>query len=281
VTAVVEAPVLERAVPAPSRGWRTIRVPALIQVNQALRIPSTLSQLVVQLVLYYFLWHAMYAHTTLSAGLTVDMAVTYALLAILHMRIRWTDAASWRESILMHVRQGSIAYWFLRPMSAQRFYFFRSLGEVAYGSVWALGGFLALLFLGAVTTPASSMVTVAFVVTLALGQVINYYIICALDLLCFWTVSNAYAVRMYVFIRNFLSGAFVPLWFLPGWLLTITLWLPFQATLNVPLSVYVGRIGLSEVPGQIALQLGWCLALAVLCRWMWRKAANRITVQGG
>jgi ABC-2 type transport system permease protein len=281
VTVIAEAPVQGRPDDRPARGWRTVRVPALIQVNQALRIPSTLSQLVVQLVLYYFLWHAMYAHTKLSAGLTVDMAVTYALLAILHMRIRWADAASWRESILMHVRQGSIAYWFLRPMSAQRFYFFRSLGEVAYGSLWAVGGFIVLLSFGAITTPASVMVTVAFVVTLVLGQVINHYIICALDLLCFWTVSNAYAVRMYVFIRNFLSGAFVPLWFLPGWLLTLTLWLPFQATLNVPISVYVGRIGLREVPKQIGLQLAWCLALAVLCRWMWRKAANRIMVQGG
>ena len=50
---------------------------------------------------------------------------------------------------------------------------------------------------------------------------------------------------------------------------------------NVPLSLYVGRIPLSHAPAQLALQLFWCAVLAIVTRFMWQRASHRVTVQGG
>ncbi len=57
--------------------------------------------------------------------------------------------------------------------------------------------------------------------------------------------------------------------------------LPFQATLSVPLSLYVGRIPLSEAAVQLAVQAAWVVALALFTRLLWRRAARRVISQGG
>jgi ABC-type uncharacterized transport system permease subunit len=63
-------------------------------------------------------------------------------------------------------------------------------------------------------------------------------------------------------------------------LATMALGLVVQATLNVPLSLYVGR---SRRCGerQAALQAFWAVALAALTWWLWRRAAARVTAASG
>jgi ABC-2 type transport system permease protein len=121
----------------------------------------------------------------------------------------------------------------------------------------------------------------AAVITLAFGFVILYYLQLTVDLLCFWTVVNGNAVTAAAFVQNLLSGAFAPLWFFPAWFQRADSWLPFQGTLNVPLSLYVGRLPASALGHQVAVQAIWCAALAAGTGLLWRRAAARVIVQGG
>ena len=84
-----------------------------------------------------------------------------------------------------------------------------------------------------------------------------------------------------IFAQNLLSGVYAPLWYFPDWFVTLSAFLPFQATLNVPLSVYVGRIPMSDVAPQLALQAGWVVLLALVTRLVWHRAALRVVSQGG
>jgi ABC-2 type transport system permease protein len=97
----------------------------------------------------------------------------------------------------------------------------------------------------------------------------------------FWMLSNNGLARMYYFVQDLLSGVFVPLPFMPAVMLAVATWLPFSSGVNVPLSLYVGRISLSRAPAQLGLQLFWCVALALVARFMWQRASHRVTVQGG
>jgi ABC-2 type transport system permease protein len=81
--------------------------------------------------------------------------------------------------------------------------------------------------------------------------------------------------------QNLLSGAYVAIWFFPGWFGAVSRVLPFQYTLGVPLSFYVGRLGVSALPGQVAVQIAWLIALALATRLMWRRAGERVVSQGG
>jgi ABC-type glutathione transport system ATPase component len=53
------------------------------------------------------------------------------------------------------------------------------------------------------------------------------------------------------------------------------------AVFGVPLSFYIGRISLGDLPAQLAVAAGWAAALAVLVRLLWRKAAQQVAAQGG
>ena len=110
---------------------------------------------------------------------------------------------------------------------------------------------------------------------------ITYYLQLIVDLTCFWSTVNDSAVTAVQFASSLLSGAFAPLWFFPAWFQRVSEFLPFQSTLNVPLSFYVGRLPVSALPGQLAVQAAWSAGLAVFTWWLWRRASARVTVLGG
>ncbi|HEY8984603.1 MAG TPA: ABC-2 family transporter protein, partial [Streptomyces sp.] len=214
-------------------------------------------------------------------GLDRGQAVTYAVLAVLSSRIRELDQYSGRDTVQQHVHYGTIVYWWMRPMPPRRYYALRALGEQLYGFVWALAGYAVCLAVGVVEPPKSAAVAGVFALSLLLGQWVLYYIMLVIDQWCFWALRNGAALLILVFAQNLLSGVYAPLWFFPDWFVTLSSYLPFQATLSVPLSLYIGRIPLSDAGFQLAVQAGWVAVLALLTRFLWARAARRVVAQGG
>jgi ABC-2 type transport system permease protein len=101
------------------------------------------------------------------------------------------------------------------------------------------------------------------------------------DLVSLWTLQNEAALLTVKFLQNLLSGAIVPLWFFPDWFLRVSWLLPFRYTLDIPFSLYVGRLGVGAAPRAVAGVLVWCLLLMGVNRLLWRRAMQQITVQGG
>jgi ABC-2 type transport system permease protein len=261
--------------------WRAARITPLVELTQAARLLPPLGMVVSQLALTWWLWHALYAGVRESAGLDVTQATTYAMLGVLYIQLRSVDRWSNGDTMTQLVFDGTIAYWFVRPVSPRRYYLIRACGDLAYGLLWVAAGYLACRAAGALSGPASLAAGLAAVATVVLGLVILYYLQLILDLMCFWSTVNDSATSAVSFVQALLSGAFAPLWFFPGWFQRAGEFLPFQSTLNVPLSLYIGRLPVSALGSQLAVQAVWCLALAVLTWWLWRRAAARVTVLGG
>lgn len=269
------------SVHAAVQGWRIARVTALSDLLSPGRITAHAIRLAIQLLLVVYLWRALYSHAGITAGLTQTMAVSYAVLAVLVLRIRRADRFAARDTVIQHIQYGTIVYWFLRPLSPQRYSLWRGVGEQMYGLAWASIGYLACLFAGVLIPPASLGAAVAFAVTFLLGQSLLYYLALLTDLMCFWTIKNVSVVMILMFAQNLLSGAYAPLWYFPGWFRAASEALPFQYTIGVPLSFYVGRISLDDLPAQLAVAAGWAAVLAILMRLLWRKAAQQVAAQGG
>ena len=264
------------------RAWRIWRIVPLYQtIAYRGRFFLAPFMLAVQIYLYYLLWSAVYRGRTSVDGLDVRQTVSYATLAILLGRIRWSNRMVSKDALPQRTREGTIIYWFLRPISPGRYYMYRAVGDMGYGAVWATLGYAVVLATGMTMPPASAGAGAVFLVSLVLGQMILYYLGQLVDLATFWLVSNTGLTRMYSFVQDLLSGVFVPLWFLPGWLLGTASALPFAATINLPISIYVGRIPLSQAPADLLHEVLWIVALAVLTRFLWSRAALRVTSQGG
>lgn len=266
----------------PHHSWRILRIGVLNERAYRVRLVVAPVTLAVQLYLYDRLWTAVFSHTSVAAGLTLHQTLTYSLMALLLARVRWNSRTfNVRDSLAVAVREGTVAYWFLRPVSPARFYMWRQSGDMLYGATWAIAGYIVLLSTGVIDTPAGAGRALVFAISLLLGQIILYYLGQVVDLSMFWFVNNNAIVRMYYFIQDLLSGVFVPLPFMPALLLTFATWLPFSAGINVPLSLYVGRIPFAHAGRELALQGMWVVALAVLSKSLWRRASRRVTVQGG
>ncbi|WP_329333255.1 ABC-2 family transporter protein [Streptomyces sp. NBC_00663] len=261
--------------------WRAARVTPLGELHTPPRMTAVLLRLTVQVVLVASLWHGLYANTGTTAGISRDQAVTYAVLAVLASRMRELDQFAGRDTVLQHMHFGTIVYWYLRPLPPQRYHALRACGEKLYGFAWALAGYVVCLAAGVVDPPRSAATAGVFVLSLLLGQLVLYYVLLVLDQLCFWTVRNNAAMLILIFAQNLLSGVYAPLWFFPDWFVTLSAFLPFQATLNVPLSLYIGRIPLADAGFQLAVQAAWVVALHLFTRFLWRRAALRVMSQGG
>lgn len=269
------------AMPSALRAWRAARVTPLGELHTPPRMTAALLRLTVQVVLVASLWRGLYAATGTTAGLDREQAVTYAVLAVLATRVRELDQYSGRDTVLQHMHFGTIVYWYLRPLPPQRYYALRALGEQIYGFAWAIVGYAVCVAAGVVQPPKSAAVAGVFMVSLLLGQWVLYYIMLAIDQLCFFTLRNGAAMLILIFAQNLLSGVYAPLWFFPDWFITLSGFLPFQATLSVPLSLHVGRIQLSDAGAQLTIQAAWVVVLALLTRLVWRRAARRVISQGG
>jgi ABC-2 type transport system permease protein len=261
--------------------WRAARVTPLGELYTPPRMTAVLLRLTVQVVLVASLWRGLYAATGTTAGLDRDQAVTYAVLAVLASRLRELDQHSARDTVQQHMHYGTIVYWYLRQLAPQHYYALRALGEQLYGLAWALGGYVVCLAAGVVEPPASAGAAGVFALSLLLGQWILHYVMLVINQLCFWTLRNGAALMILLFAQNLLSGVYAPLWFFPDWFVTLSSFLPFQATLSVPLSLYVGRIPLSDAGFQLAVQAGWVALLSLLTRLLWARAARRVVSQGG
>lgn len=261
--------------------WRATRVTPLGELHAPPRMTAALVRLTVQVVLVASLWNGLYQQTGTTAGLDREQAVTYAVMAVLASRLRELDQYAGRDTVLQHMHFGTIVYWYLRPLPPQRYYALRALGEQLYGFAWALTGYVLCLAVGVVEPPESAAVAGVFALSLLLGQLVLYYVMLVIDQLCFWTLRNGAAMLILIFAQNLLSGVYAPLWFFPDWFITVSSFLPFQATLSVPLSLYVGRVPLSDAAFQLSIQACWILVLALFTRFLWKRAARRVISQGG
>jgi ABC-2 type transport system permease protein len=272
----------ERTVrPGPSAVWKAARLVPQSELARAGRIPAAIVMTAVQVALFNWLWHAAYAGRQTVASMDAQQVVTYSTAAILFSRIRWNAKTYSLDGVPNQVRTGSIVYWFVRPVTARRFHRLRASGEMLLGGTIALVGLLIAILAGIASPPPSAEVAVVSLVSAVLGQVISYYLATIVDLVCFWLTANNSASLLYNFVQDLMSGVFVPVWFFPGWLAGLAAVLPFQAIISTPLSFYVGRTPLTQVPLQLSLQLAWCVVLGLLVRALWAHASRRLEIQGG
>ena len=80
---------------------------------------------------------------------------------------------------------------------------------------------------------------------------------------------------------EFLTGAVIPLPFLPDKIKEILELLPFAAMQNVPLRIYSGSMTDAEMVRAVALQVFWLVVLMLFGKALCRVAVKRVTAQGG
>lgn len=234
--------------------------------------------MVIQVVLTVVVWRVLYDGHDQVAGVGNSTAVAYAVLAAAFQ----TVVMPWQFSSLpLRVMRGQIGVDIMRPRSLISQNLAQALGTMVGRLPIGAAGLITGLALGGVKGPNNLPDLLASIVSAALGVGNIMTINLLVSMTAFWTLEIGGIMILYRFGSAFLSGALIPLWFMPGWLHPIISWLPFQAQIYAPLSIWFGTRDGTELLGTLAIQAGWVLVLLLLLQLVWGRAVHKVVVLGG
>lgn len=239
---------------------------------------ASLASSLMQLLVHYYFWSAVYEHSDSIGGMALPGMITYFILATLLNQFVSADGDQLAEGI----RNGNVAIELMRPYNLLLKIMAVTLGghitNFFRGALPVL--IVAGLFLG-IDLPASWAHAGLFLVSSALGILIGWQFDLMLSMVSFWTVNiwGIQVLRRGVLL--FFTGALVPISLFPQWLKTLSNYLPFQSMVYVPVSIYTGTLSVTAALGALALQAAWLLVMFTALQLLWGRAIRSVTILGG
>jgi len=179
------------------------------------------------------------------------------------------------------IRTGEIAMDLTKPVSLRDNLFWETVGNNLFEVVF---GVLPVLLLGALVfgmDVPSATYLLLFAVAAINGLLIYFMISYVVGLLAFWYLEIWHFERLLNDLVTVFSGALIPLWFFPSFLITVSQWLPFRLIYYAPISIYLQKEPLSAVGLLVLQQFLWLGLLLLLERGMWKRGVEKLVVQGG
>ncbi|HOB19670.1 MAG TPA: ABC-2 family transporter protein [Candidatus Atribacteria bacterium] len=178
------------------------------------------------------------------------------------------------------VKSGSIAYQLNRPYHYVMFQFFNALGNMVFNLV--IYGILAII-LGLIMAgpiPGFSFASLPFaLISVFLGIIINFFFMITLGLTAFRLEEN-FAFYLIYQKLVFMLGMFIPVEFLPKWLQSIALYLPFSYVAWAPARLVVA-FSWDLFWQVIPVQLVWALVSILMSLGMYSYGVKGIQAHGG
>lgn len=183
------------------------------------------------------------------------------------------------------IMNGGIAYEMCRPVSVYNMWFAKTTaGRLSVATLRSVP-LLTVAFLMPqpfrITLPESPRHFILFLVTLFLGLGVTVAFCMFTYILAFFTISPQGLRMMFTSMVEFLSGAIIPLPFMPTGVRRFLELLPFAGMFNVPLRIYSGDLSETEMLRGIGLQCFWFVTLLLLGKVLCRAAERKTVVQGG
>lgn len=224
------------------------------------------------------IWKAIYQEEESIGGIQFRMLMTYIILSFLIQSIFMMD-----EYMIDHkVRTGLISSDLLKPISFRLYIFSYNIGALFFRIIMQLipALIISVIFFG-LLPPFSAAMALYFVISVVLGYLVLYSINFIVWITCFWFFGTFSLVTIKDAAVMILSGALLPLWFMPQWLVEFIEMTPFKSIYYIPVSIYLGYIPRDEIFLNIIIQAVWVLILFAVGHVMWKTASKKLVVQGG
>jgi ABC-2 type transport system permease protein len=209
--------------------------------------------------------------------------VTYIWLqqAFLAFFMVWVRDSELGEIII----EGNIAYELVRPYSIYKFWFAKLLGgKLSSGLLRFPLVILIAFFLPApynLILPANPVSFIMFAVSLTLGVILTTSILILMYISMFKTHSLAGSFVLFGITTDFLGGHLIPIPLMPQWLQTISNFLPFRYTADLPFRIYSGHVAGIDIYIGILIEIIWILILFAAGSYFMNKATRNVIVYGG
>jgi ABC-2 type transport system permease protein len=228
---------------------------------------------------------AFYASTSdeRKAPLSFAQVVDYVWLSQALFAIVPTQRDSAVEAMM---RDGTIAYELARPVDLYAYWYARALSNRFAATL--LRAPLLLLLSGllapapyALGPPASAAAFLFFLAALAFSFLVSAALVTLLAVVAVHSLRSQGALLLLCTCAWLFSGLLLPAPLMPDAVALLMKWLPFGATLDLPVRVYMGQIDAARVWPVLCQQVAWLVAVVLVGRTLLERALSRVVVQGG
>jgi ABC-2 type transport system permease protein len=228
---------------------------------------------------YYFIWRAVFQHSTKVVGLSLDEMITY-------VAVGWTIRSFYfneiDRDIAAQVQEGRLAMNLIRPVNFQAVMVFDAAGQSAFrAALFTLPIAVVVALLFHVRPPVSFAAAVFFLIS----AMLSFFLVAGLNflvgLISIRTKSIMGILRAKFLVLELLSGLLIPTTLFPEPLRSILLASPFPHINFTPATLYLGKATGGAAVRLLLEQAGWTVALIVVGQWVWSRSRHRITIQGG
>ena len=193
----------------------------------------------------------------------------------------------WKKDreLIQSIKNGDIAYEFLRPQDLYFMWLARFLGDrisatlLRFIPVILVSILLPMPFTLKLST--NIVLTLLSILAIILAGILASALSLLFHIICLFTIDDRGVVNMFMVTSDVLSGLTIPVVFFPKYLQKVSNILPFRYVTDFPLRLYVGNIHISEGLIGILIQIIWIILLILLGKLLIHKASKRIVVQGG
>ncbi len=232
----------------------------------------------------YFIWSAVYksGNYTVLQGFTLPEMIVYIFLMFLTSLLISSDG-TW--SVGEEIRDGSIVMRLIKPVSFNSTFLCQEIGyKIMSGGLLIVPLILGVeivrfIFTGAVQFDV--LRCILYLVSCICAYLISFFFNICFGFIAFVIKYIWGADLMKDCIVSFLSGAIIPLAFLPEALERVFLFLPFASLNYTPVMIYLGRYSGISLLYYMALQLFWVLFFWGLSKILWKVSVKHLCVQGG
>ncbi len=234
---------------------------------------------VVQRLVVYFLWWAIFAGRQEVFGYSQSMILTYVLLGnIVGTFVLGTTTMD----IGGVINQGNLSNFLIRPINFFRYYLARDIGDKLLNLVFAVVEIALLVFLlrPPVFLQSNIWYILLSVVAIGVAAFLYFFFSLLLGFFGFWS-ADVWAPRFLSFvIMEFFAGGLFPLDILPQPLFHFARSLPFFYFIYFPIKVYLGQLSLTSVMQGLVTGLVWVGGLWYIARLVWKKGLRVYTAEG-
>lgn len=239
----------------------------------------TLATAPVSLIVFYFLWKSIFAYSgeEVIQGFTFNAMISYYLINMVVAFFTWSKIERWMEN---DIRYGHMIMDLLRPVEYLFSVFSFELGLNLLAIIIEAVPFLIIGILFFHVTIPSLVNLLFFVVSLLLANALYFLISYLIGLSAFWFKRIEGISKAKKPVIHFFSGGLIPLTFFPLVIQKVSYYLPFQYIRFIPISFYLGRYGLAEMFGLLAIQMIWVIILFTIAKLLWVKAFKKFAGAG-
>ena len=242
-----------------------------------------LGSIVYCLVMYY-IWLAVYKASGegVMNGFTMNDMTVFLFITALTSFLTDSDGS---YDVGEEVKDGNVAMRLIKPVSFHSTFLFTEVGWklLIFGLIFAPVVIGVEIFkynaYGGFSLDIIDFLLYLF--SMVLSYLFSFFMNVCFGFMAFF-LKNLWGFNIIKSsILRFLSGAIVPIAFMPGAMRQALEWLPFSSLCYTPVMIYMGKYSAEETALRLAIQLGWVIVFYGISRLILSTALRHVTVQGG